>query len=174
MVTLFIGYDTVLKEYEKESQYLIDILRNSNSKYKDTKVEKMKWFYDLSYFKRKGNFTEEYYENLFNMKFEDRLNEELKKIRVSLSMSAGKFSIMDRVEGLSNTVKEAVKIVTIQKMINEQSKIGNHEVIDSIPIPREEQVPMSLEDQLKRAIEVEDYEDAVRIRDEMKTHEDEI
>lgn len=174
MITVIVNYELVKKEYEKDTQTLIDILRNSNSIYKNTDVEKTKWVYSFSYFKNKGEYTQEYYENLFHMKFEDRLEEELKKVRVNLAMSAGYFYISDRVNGVSDSIKEAVKVVTIQKMINEQQQINDQDVIDSIPLPKEEQIPSSLEDQLKQAIEEEDYIRAAGIRDQIKKQSEEV
>lgn len=174
MVTVIVNYEIVMKEYEKEAQIFIDTLKNSNSKYKNTEVEKIKWMYSFSYFKNKGEYTQEYYENLYHMKFEDRLEEELSKVRVNLSMSAGHFYISDRISGISDSIKEAVKIITIQKMINEQDQIQDQEVIDTIPVPKEEQVPMSLEDQLKQAIDEEDYIKAAEIRDKIKKQNEDI
>lgn len=172
MVTMVVSQEVVMREYEKFAQELIGILKNSNSKYKDTEVEKMKWMYSFSYFKNKGEYTPEYYEKLYKMPFDERLEEEVKKVRVNLAMSAGHFTISDRVEGVSDSIKEAVKVVTIQKMINEQAQIGDQDVIDTIPMPKEDQKPMSLEDQLKQAIESEDYIEAARIRDEIKKEQE--
>jgi len=173
MVTMVVNYDVVSKEYEKEAQELINLLKNSGSKYKDTPIEKMNWFYTFSYFKEKGKYTPEYYEELLHMPFDKRLEEELSKVRVCLSMSAGQFVIKDRVKGISESIKEATKYVTIQKMVFEQEKIQDKAVMDSIPLPKEDQKPMSLEDQLKHAIEVEDYIEAARIRDEIKKDKEE-
>lgn len=168
MVTMLINYEIVKQEYAADVQHFIDILRNSGSSSKDTIEDKIKWLYSFSYFKNKGTINEEYYEKLFNMPFEERLEEEIKKVRVNLSIMAGHFYLSDRVSGISEKVKEAVKFITIQKMINEQAQINNQDVIDSIPMPKEDQIPLSLEEQLKNAIEQEDYIEAARIRDLIK------
>lgn len=168
---MMVPYDIVCKEYKEDSDNLISILRNSNSKYKDTNIEDIKWVYSFSYFLKKGDNTPEYYESLYSMKFEERLEEELKKVRVSIGYSAKYFYLSDRVESISDSIKEALRVVTIQKMVNEQNLIGNEEVINSIPLPKEAEElpePMSLEDQLKQAIDMEDYMEAARIRDEIK------
>lgn len=167
---MFITYELVQKEYEKESQALIDILRNSNSKYKNTPIEKIGWTYSFTYFRKKGENTPEYYEALYKMPYEQRLEVELKKCRVNLSLSAGYFYISDRVSSISESVKETVKQITMQKMINEQEYIGDENVLNSIPfvVENERPKPMSLEEQLKHAIEAEDYLEAARIRDEIK------
>lgn len=181
MVSMIIPNELVKTEYEKDAQRLLDILRKSESKYKDILEDKIRWAYSFSYFKNKGEYTPEYYEKLYNMTFDERYDEELKKVRVSISLSAGYFYITDRVDGVSESVKNALKMVTAQKMINEQAVITertgeeNEEVIKSIPIPKEDQKPTSLQDQLEKAIEEEDYMEAARIRDEMKKmHEENV
>lgn len=171
MITMTVSYDIVCQEYKKESDELISILRNSNSKYKDTDINDIKWIYTFSYFLKKGEGTQEYYENLYKMPFEDRFKEELKKVRVSIGYSAKYFYLSDRVDGISDTIKEALRIVTIQKMVNEQSLINDEDVIKTIPgieTPEILPEPMTLEEQLKQAIDMEDYMEAARIRDEIK------
>jgi len=168
MITMLISQEIVKEEYSQDFQNFINILRNSNSTYKETPIEKIGWLYNFSYFKKKGEITKDYYENLLNMSFEQRLEEEISKVKVSLSMSAGHFFLSDRVSTVSEKIKETVKYITIQKMINEQVQINNQDVINSIPIPKEDMIPTSLEDQLKQAIESEDYIEAARIRDEIK------
>lgn len=171
MITMFVSYDIVLKEYEKESHELINILRTSNSKYKDMDISKINWLYSFSYFKKKGENTPEYFENLFKMPFEERLVEEIKKVRVNLALSASYFYVSDRVLTVSESIKKTVEIITMQKIVNEQSVIGDVEVLSSIPGVKDEIKPISLQEQLKNAIDIEDYEEAARIRDKMKVHE---
>ncbi len=170
MITMFVTYDLVCKEYEKESQELINVLRNSNSKYKDTPIEKLHWAYSFSYFRKKSENTPEYYETLFKLPFEERLEVELKRVRVSLALSAGYFYLSDRVINVSDSVKETVRLITTQKMVNEQQMIGDENVLNSIPFVKNEEKPQptSLQDQLKQAIDTEDYMEAARIRDEIK------
>lgn len=168
MITMFVDYDVVLKEYEKESIELINILRTSNSKYKDMDIKKINWMYSFIYFRKKSDNTAEYYENLFKMPFEERIEVELKKVRVNLALSAGYFYVSDRVKTISDSVKKTVELITMQKIVNEQSVIGDIDVLSSIPGVKEEMKPMSLQDQLKHAVEAEDYEEAARIRDLIK------
>ena len=120
---MFVDYDVVLKEYEKESIELINILRTSNSKYKDMDIKKINWMYSFIYFRKKSDNTAEYYENLFKMPFEERIEVELKKVRVNLALSAGYFYVSDRVKTISDSVKKTVELITMQKIVNEQSVI---------------------------------------------------
>ena len=174
MITMLVTYDIVCKEYEKESQELINLLRNSNSKYKDTDVEKMIWGYSFTYFRKKSENTPEYYDELYKMPYEKRLEVELKRVRVNLSFTAGYFHLSDRVEGVSDVIVEIVKAVTIQKILNEQELIGDESVLESIPFVKNDEPlkPMSLQEQLNHAIEAEDYMEAARLRDEIKKIQD--
>jgi hypothetical protein len=176
MITMFIKTELVMKEYEKEAQSLINILRNSNSKYKDIPIEKMNWSYTFSYFRKKSENTPEYYEELFKLPFEERLETEIKKVRVNIALAAGYFYISDRVDKVSDSIKEAVKQITAQKMVNEQELIGDESVLKTIPFVKDEEMPkpMSLQEQLKHAIEIEDYMEAARIRDEIKKMAQEV
>ena len=169
MVTIQVDYDLVLKEYEKESQDLLNLLRNSNRKYKDSDISDIRWVYSFSYFKKKSEFTKEYYENLVKMPYEKRLAEELSKVRVNLFLGAGYFSVTDRVSGLSDTITKIVEKITVQKMITEQVEFNDQDVIETIPISENENIkPLTLEEQMQNAIDAEDYMEAARIRDEIK------
>jgi len=121
-------------------------------------------------FQKKSENTPEYYETLFKLPFEERLEVELKRVRVSLALSAGYFYLSDRVTNVSDSVKETVRLITTQKMVNEQQMIGDENVLNSIPFVKNEEKPQptSLQDQLKQAIDTEDYMEAARIRDEIK------
>lgn len=174
MITMLVNYDIVRKEYEKESNDLITLLRNSNSKNKDIEIEKINWIYSFSYFVKKGENTEDYYEQLVKLPYDERLSVELKKVRVNLSLYAGHFYISDRVEGVSEIVKKVVEKITVKKMTNEAETLGDDSLLGTIPMDESEKpAPMSLQDQLKQAIELEDYMEAARIRDEIRKSQDE-
>ena len=185
---MLIPYEIVCKDYEKESNDLINTLRNSDSVFKDLELDKVKWFYSFSYFINKGENTAEYYEALYKMPYDERLEAELKKVRVSLAISGvlttkldpdknylkfeQSFYLTDRVSEISDMVKQGVKAVTIQKMVNEAEFTGDDSVLKSIPFVTENEIPkpMSFDEQLIQAIDNEDYEEAARIRDLMSKH----
>jgi hypothetical protein len=168
MVTVKVNYETVSKDCPKKVDSFLNILRNSDSKDRDIDLLKINWIYSFSYFMKKSDNSQKYYEYLYNLPYEERLKEELKKVRVSLVLSAVNFHITDRVDGVPDSLVEVVKFMTVQKMVNEQAHIQNLDVIASIPIKEEKIEPLSLEDQLRNAIEIEDYMEAARIRDKMK------
>ncbi len=172
MVTVAVNLETVKNDYPEKFDEYVRILRSSTSKDKDAPEEKFNFIYSFSYFLKKGRANEEYYENLVHMKFDERLEEEMNKVRVTMTMAAGNFYISDRVSGVPEIIKSIVKMITVKKMLSEQEMIEDLDVINSIPEDdlknaktEEEAKPLSLDDQLKHAIDVEDYMEAARIRD---------
>lgn len=182
MISIQVTREMVFSDYEEDANKLLNILRNSNSKYKDIEIDKIVWGYSFSYFKAKSDNKDEYYEMLYSLPYENRLVEEYKKVRVNLMMSAGQFYISDRVskpnDFIPEILKNIVNVVTIKKMLAEQSLINNEEVINSIPDISEMHIvdedglneamikqELSLDEQLKVAINNEDYMEAARIRD---------
>lgn len=185
MISIQVTKDKIFSDYEEDANRLLSLLRNSNSKYKDTNIDDIRWGYSFSYFKVKPKNDEannEYYEMLYSLPYEKRLNEEYKKVRINIIMSAGQFYISDRTskpnDYIPDVIKEVVDVVTIKKMIIEQSLINNEEVMSSIPeLPEYQdmngdelneiinQQELSLDEQLKKAISDEDYMEAARIRD---------
>lgn len=170
MITLFVAREIACKEYEKETNELISMLRNSNSKNKNQDLDKIDWFYSFSYFVKKGENTPEYYESLWKLPYEERLQLELKKVRVNIALSTGYFYLSDRVDTVSDTIINMVKVITARKMVNEAEFSGNDSVLKSIPFVTENEIPkpMSFQEQLKHALDVEDYEEAARLRDQIK------
>lgn len=166
MITYVVNKEMVMTDYPEKANELLEILKNSKSKYKDTPLDEIHWSYSFSYFLKKGESSEEYYQKLVNLPFDERLEVEIKKVRANISLNAGYFYISDRVIGVPESMRNVVKFVTIKKMMAEQEVVQNVDVIKSIP--KEEDVdsePMSLQEQLAHAIEIEDYMEAARIRD---------
>lgn len=125
-----------------------------------------------SFFIKKGGYTPEYVENISKLPFDERYEHELSKVRVNIVLTAGHFFISDRVEGASDTIKEAVKYTTAQKMKQEAEFFEDESMLNSIPeldFLSKDQEPreITLEQQLAQAIEEEDYMEAARIRDEI-------
>lgn len=172
MITMFVDYATVVKEYPKDLERLINTLKASGSKYKDSAIEKMNFGYNFSFFVKKGGYTPEYIEEISKLPFNERYEHELSKVRVSIVLSAGHFYISDRVEGVSDTIKEAVKYTTVQKMKEEADVFEDTSMLGTIPELtglHENQEPreITLEQQLAQAIDEEDYLEAARLRDEI-------
>jgi hypothetical protein len=179
MLSISVDNEKVKSEYSDKFNEFVNILRSSSSKYKETPEDEFRFIYSYSYYLKKGAANDEYYENIVHLKFEERLEEEMSKVRVSLHMMAGKFYISDRVEEVSETIKTVVKLMTVRKMLKEQEFVGDIDVIESIPVQEFEGKdggeiePLSLEDQLKHAIDVEDYMEAARLRDIINSSKEE-
>jgi len=173
MITMFVDHATVVKEYPQELDRFINTLKVSGSVYKDTPIEKMNFAYNFSFFLKKGTYTKEYVDDIVKMSFQERYEHELSKVRASLVLSVGHFYICDRITGVSDTIKEAVKYTTAQKMQDEAIVLEDDSLLDTIPeikIFNENQEPreITLEQQLSQAIEDEDYMKAAKLRDEIK------
>lgn len=179
MVTIKVSYEDVIREFPEDAEKFLRILRGSGSPYKNTPPEQIEWYYTLGSFLSKS--TKERYQEVdkYTMLYPDRLEFELEKTRVHLNMKAKYFTYADRVDGLSPIVRNVLSEYLKVMMTVEQKNFDHPEVIVSIPPlkeasteeapgppqPEAEHEEPSLEEQLRRAIELENYEEAVRIRD---------
>lgn len=118
----------------------IDNLKNlSFAEYENPDFDKINVSCSFGYFVPKGSNTEEkiieLYEMTSKMKFEDRLNYELSKVRVNILLSYKNFAISDKMskgiipKGIYDIVKELTKV----KMTIECEDHGNEDVRSSIP-----------------------------------------
>jgi len=166
MITIPVDRNTVYKEYKKEAVNLLNLFRKSDSRYKDIDDNKIVWYYTFSYFiKREDKNDPEYYNRLHKMSYEDRLKEELKKVRVSIGFSANYFYISDRVDGIPEIVRKTVEDLTHKKMLFETELLN---MLDTFPLVIQgDEKPLDLKEQLQKAIEMEDYEKAASIRDKI-------
>lgn len=93
----------------------------------------------FGYFVPKSHNTEDKFMDIFemmsNMHFEERLNYELSKVRVTLFLNWKKFSISDRLPKgtIPTTVFNIVRELTKVKMTLEFETHGNEDVKNSIP-----------------------------------------
>ena len=132
----------VLKEEATNDYNIINDWLNTietsilKSKIDDSKLE---LYYSYGYFLPKVENKEEFYMEMQSkydkMLFHERLEFELNKIRVSLTIKVGKFAMSNRLPkgNLPELVKEIVTEVTKVKMILEGEYHQNKNVINSIP-----------------------------------------
>ena len=141
----------------EESEFLldkydefIDMLRSSDSKSSAKPESSIKIFIEYGFFAKKARTEEDimlkkrYKENKTDMFFDERLENELEKVRMNLIIKAGNFIIGDRIDKESDLpeivekfVGEDIKI----KMIFEQMSRGKNrdkDILDSIPNLSEE------------------------------------
>lgn len=141
-----LDYPTIYKEF-------VENLKTSNSLSRKSNVEeKSKWFYTWGSFVPVAKTDEakvlrdlKSRESL-TMLYPERLEFELSKIRVNVTMEVGKFIRGDRArkslpvpQSISDIVAETTKVT----MLMEQKEVDNQEVIDSIPEIDENIIPKS-------------------------------
>jgi len=106
---------------------------------KPLKLEKLEFFYTFGSFLPKVQNREDFYINMWEetarMLWVQRLEHELSKIRVDLTMKMGNFSISDRMnkDYIPSLVVSLVTEITKLKMIFECEMNGLQEVKESIP-----------------------------------------
>jgi len=123
-----------------EVKSIIRKIKNLTFK-KQTKIDnsKIEFFYTYGFFSAKSEKNEDYYIKLSEftskMLFAERLEYELKKIRVDLTIKYKNFSITDRLpkEIIPNMIHKIVCEITKVKMLVESEYHKNEEVINSIP-----------------------------------------
>lgn len=133
MITLPVKVEILKEEYPEFYKLFKETLKKSNGKYSKYDDSKINCFYYISTFLKPSQKNEEYYENLMKMKYPERLNEELNKTRVTLTMVAGRFAITDHTDKVGVTALSMVEKITSRKMYFEQSKVGDESVMNSIP-----------------------------------------
>ena len=122
-------------DYPAFYQFFKDTLAHSQSRFKDYKEKKYKCFYYIGFYMLPSQKTDEYYENLYTLKFEDRLKKEMKKSRVTITMVVGKFALTDQTKDLGEHVIPLLSDIVSRKMYMEQmtKEEPDQEIIDSIP-----------------------------------------
>lgn len=123
-----------------EVKSLIRKIKNLTFK-KQTKIDnsKIEFFYTYGFFSAKSEKNEDYYIKLSEftskMLFSERLEYELKKVRVNLTIKYKNFSLTDRLpkEIIPDMIHKIVCEITKVKMLVESEYHKNEEVINSIP-----------------------------------------
>lgn len=106
---------------------------------KPIKGEKLEFYYSFGSFLPKVQNKEEFYINMWEetarMLWSERIDHELSKVRVDLTLKMGKFSITDRMskDYIPNLVVSLVTEITKLKMMFECEMNGIQGVKDSIP-----------------------------------------
>ena len=125
-----VDYFEVIDKWTDVIQFQLD---------KPIKTENLEFYYSFGSFLPKVQNKEEFYINMWEetgrMLWEQRLEHELAKIRVDLTMKMEKFSITDRMKKdyIPSLVVSLVTEITKLKMMFECEMNGIQEVKDSIP-----------------------------------------
>ena len=152
MIKFEIPYEIVELDFPKKCEEFLFILNNSTSKYSRISIEDIKWEYSWVFDDRIPDNEDELIDYEINesqkyqLKFHDRLDYELDRIIVKLTMTAGQFQVTDEIEYVPEEVvsiaSELVKIL----MIEEQKREKNEEVIDSIPPVKIDEPTLSVDE----------------------------
>lgn len=137
MFTIYATKEEVLSDLPNIQSEWIDMIKNNMKP--DLDESKLDFYYTYGYFHPKVENKEEYYNELFDkcskMLYDERLEFELSKVRVNLTIKRGQFFLSDRLPKgtIPLLVREIVTEITKVKMLVESEYIDNKEVVDSIP-----------------------------------------
>jgi hypothetical protein len=137
MNIISVDYSEVISEFEIVKEWINTIQYNILGR--EINEENIVTFYHYGYFLPKVQNKEDFYQHKFEqystMKFEDRLREELSKVRVNVTIKIGEFMMTNRLgKGkIPKIIEDIVTEVTKYKMAIEGSIHNNLEVVDSIP-----------------------------------------
>jgi hypothetical protein len=130
-------YQEVINEVSNIKDWIKSISNDILKKEIDD--SKIKTFYQFGYFLPKVENKEEFYQKKYQeymeMLFDDRLDEELSKVRVSVTLKIGNFIMSNRLEKgvIPKVIKDIVTEITKYKMLYEYQVHGNIDVLNSIP-----------------------------------------
>lgn len=101
---------------------------------KEINMDEIEITFSYGFFVPKGD-KEGFYQNQYNMKFDERLSLEMSKLRVDVFIKVGKFSLINRLDNgvVPSSITKIVNELTKVKMTLEGEYNQNQEVIDSIP-----------------------------------------
>ena len=146
----------VKKSFSKTYKEFMKLLKNSKSKDKDFDKDNIQWFLSYGFFVKKAKTPQEKAEreikqnNEKSMLFDERLEYNLSKVRVNVTMKAKNFTLTDRVYDeeykLPTTLLEIISEDIKLKMRFELIKNPNEDILNSIPKLNEELIdPQSIQ-----------------------------
>jgi len=142
MNTIKVTAEDVQNDYQSVYDDFISDLRDSNSLSRNIDEEKINWFYSWGSFVKKTKTHEDRVlrdlknQESLEMEFEDRLEFELSKTRVTITMEAGKYTRGDRVRKRFDVSEKVIQMVGEQtklRMLLEQKELDNQDIIDTVP-----------------------------------------
>lgn len=138
MFTIDIKKEDLVNQFPEIEKWVKKIKKFSFSQ-KEVDDSKIEFYCSFGFFVPKSHNTQEKFEELAEitskMLFEERVNFEMSKVRVNITMKVGNFVISDRLPKgiIPNTVFKIVSEITKVKMTIESDFYGNKEVKNSIP-----------------------------------------
>jgi hypothetical protein len=138
MFTIDIKKEDLVNQFPEIEKWVKKIKKFSFSQ-KEVDDSKIEFYCSFGFFVPKSHNTQEKFEELAEitskMLFEERVNFEMSKVRVNITMKVGNFVISDRLPKgiIPDTVFKIVSEITKVKMTIESDYYGNEEVKNSIP-----------------------------------------
>ncbi len=138
MFTIDIKKEDLVNQFSEIEKWVKKIKKFSFSQ-KEVDDSKIEFYCSFGFFVPKSHNTQEKFEELAEitskMLFEERVNFEMSKVRVNITMKVGNFVISDRLPKgiIPDTVFKIVSEITKVKMTIESDYYGNEEVKNSIP-----------------------------------------
>ena len=137
MFTVDIKRDELVK-FEEIQQWIENVKSVSFSK-KEVDESKIEFYCTFGFFVPKSHNSSEKFEEISEMTskmmYEERLNFEMSKVRVNITMKVGNFIVSDRIPKgiIPESVFKVVAEITKVKMMVECDYYGNEEIKSSIP-----------------------------------------
>lgn len=135
MFTILATKEEVFHDYPQITEW-IEIAEKLTGK--DINVDKVEFLYSYGFFHPKVEDKEKYYTELFEkcskMEYNQRVEFELSKVRVELTLKVGQFVLSNRIKDfLPQIIKDIVSEITKVKMLVEFEYHNNQSVKNSIP-----------------------------------------
>jgi hypothetical protein len=138
MFIIDVNKKEVIKDLPEVKSWIRKI-KNLTLKKQKIDNSKIEFFYSYGFFSRKSEKNEDYYIKLSEltsvMLYNERLDYELKKVRVELTIKIDNFSMTDRLPKgvIPEMIYKIVSEITKVKMLVESEYHKNEDVINSIP-----------------------------------------
>lgn len=136
MINLEIYLNKFKDDYPDFFNFFKNVLLNSDSKYKHYDESKYRCYYHIGFYLKSEQKNDEYYKNIYNMKWEDRMKEEYSKVRITVTLKVGNFVISDQTNYITDNIKSFLNEAISRKMYVEQnyySNNPNYDILNSIP-----------------------------------------
>lgn len=135
MNALYTTKEEVLSDFPIVTEWLEKIESNFS---KNVNSDKTEFIYSYGFFLPKSKSDDDFiqlYEKCSKMKYSERLDFELSKVRINLTIKNGNFILSDRLPKgrIPTIIREIVAEITKVKMLVEGEYHGNQDIIDSIP-----------------------------------------
>lgn len=129
MYILYSEIDKVYDEFPKVRKWVKSI----EKKILKQEMNDISVYYSYGFFVPKNAKSKLSYDEVYKLFYDKRLNLELSKVRVDITIKSGKFIMTNRLDKIPTDIENIVTELTKVRMMIEGDFHKNREVIDSIP-----------------------------------------